>query len=57
MEERIIISKTETVGDELTIIKEPFTETKTVQVQLAHQEATVEKRPVYRSISASASYR
>jgi uncharacterized protein (TIGR02271 family) len=54
-EERIVISKTETVGDELTIIKEPFTETKTVQVELAHQEATVQKRPVYRSITTSSS--
>ena len=55
VEERIVISKTETVGDELTIIKEPFTETKTVQVELAHQEATVQKRPVYRSITTSSS--
>jgi uncharacterized protein (TIGR02271 family) len=53
VEERIVISKTETVGDELTIIKEPFTETKTVQVELAHQEATVQKRPVDETMAST----
>lgn len=52
-EERIVISKTETVGDELTIIKEPFTETKTVQVELAHQEATVQKRQVDETMAST----
>jgi len=52
-EERIVISKTETVGDELTIIKEPFTETKTIQVELAHQEATVQKRPVDETMAST----
>ena len=49
MEERIVVSKKETTGEEITIIKEPATETKTVQVQVAHQEATIERRPVNRA--------
>jgi uncharacterized protein (TIGR02271 family) len=46
MTERIVASKRETTGEEITIIKEPTTETKTIQVQVAHQEATIERRPV-----------
>ena len=46
MEERIVVSRRETTGEEITIIKEPATETKTVQVQVSHQEATIERRPV-----------
>jgi uncharacterized protein (TIGR02271 family) len=46
MTERLIASKKETTGEEITIIKEPATETKTVQVQVAHQEATIERKPV-----------
>ena len=46
MTERLVASKRETTGEELTIIKEPATETKTVQVQVSHQEATIERRPV-----------
>jgi uncharacterized protein (TIGR02271 family) len=46
MTERLVPSKRETTGEEITIIKEPATETKTVQVQVSHQEATIERRPV-----------
>jgi uncharacterized protein (TIGR02271 family) len=46
MTERLVASKKETTGEEITIIKEPATETKTVQVQVTHQEATIERIPV-----------
>ena len=34
MEERIVVSRRETTGEEIIVIKEPASETKTVQVQL-----------------------
>jgi uncharacterized protein (TIGR02271 family) len=46
MEERIVISKKATTGDEIIIIKEPTTETKTVQVEIAHEEAIIDKNSV-----------
>jgi uncharacterized protein (TIGR02271 family) len=46
MEERIVVSKKETTGEEITIIKEPATETKTVQVEIAHEEAIIDKNPI-----------
>jgi uncharacterized protein (TIGR02271 family) len=46
MTERLVASKRETTGEEITIIKEPATETRTIQVQVAHQEATIERRLV-----------
>ena len=46
MTERLVASKRETTGEEITIIKEPATETRTIQVQVAHQEATIERKPV-----------
>jgi uncharacterized protein (TIGR02271 family) len=49
MTERLIVSKRETTGEEIIIIKEPATETKTVQVQVVHQEATIERRLVNES--------
>jgi uncharacterized protein (TIGR02271 family) len=46
MEERIVISKRAITGEEITIIKEPATETKTVQVEIAHEEAIIDKNSV-----------
>ena len=55
IEERLNVSKQEST-QEATIIKEPVTETKTVEVPLTHEEVTIEKRPPrdrkYTSISA-----
>ncbi len=44
MAERLDISKKESVM-EATIIKEPVTETKTVEVPLTHEELIIERRP------------
>ena len=44
MAENLDISKTESVM-EATIIKEPVTETKTVEVPLIHEELIIERRP------------
>ena len=52
MTERLVASKKETTGEEITIIKEPATETKTVQVQVTHQEATIERIPVNKANAA-----
>jgi uncharacterized protein (TIGR02271 family) len=46
MTERLVASKRETTGEEIIIIKEPTTETQTIHVQVSHQEATIERRPV-----------
>ena len=46
MEERIVVSKRATTGEEIIIIKEPATETKTVQVEIAHEEAIIDKNAV-----------
>ena len=46
MEERIVVSKRATTGEEITIIKEPATETKTVQVEITHEEAIIDKNSV-----------
>ncbi len=46
MEERIVVSKTATTGEEITIIKEPATETKTVQVEVAHEEPIIDTNSV-----------
>jgi uncharacterized protein (TIGR02271 family) len=55
IEERLNVSKQEST-QEATVIKEPVTETKTVEVPLTHEEVTIEKRPPrdrkYTSISA-----
>ena len=45
MAERLEVSKTESVM-EATIIKEPVTETKTVEVPLIHEELIIERRAV-----------
>ena len=52
MEERIVVSRRETTGEEITIIKEPATETKTVQVQLTHEEPIIERNPVGEATSS-----
>jgi uncharacterized protein (TIGR02271 family) len=45
IEERLEVSKKETV-EEATVIKEPLKETKTVEVELTHEELIIEKRSV-----------
>jgi uncharacterized protein (TIGR02271 family) len=44
IEEKLNVSK-KVITDEATIIKEPVTETKTVEVSLMHEELIIEKRP------------
>jgi len=44
IEERLDVSKEESL-EEATIIKEPIKETKTVEVQLTHEELIIERRP------------
>jgi uncharacterized protein (TIGR02271 family) len=44
-EERLNVSKRATQQGEATITKEPYTETKTVEVPLTHEEVTIERRP------------
>ena len=44
IEEKLSVSK-KVITDEATIIKEPVTETKTVEVSLMHEEIIIEKRP------------
>jgi uncharacterized protein (TIGR02271 family) len=51
MTERLVASKRETTEEEITIIKEPTTEAKTIHVEVAHQEATIERRPVHKASS------
>jgi uncharacterized protein (TIGR02271 family) len=45
IEERLEASKKESM-EQATIIKEPIKETKTVEVQLTHEELIIERRPV-----------
>jgi uncharacterized protein (TIGR02271 family) len=44
IEEKLSVSK-KVITDEATIIKEPVTETKTIEVSLMHEEIVIEKRP------------
>jgi uncharacterized protein (TIGR02271 family) len=44
IEEKLHVSK-KIITDEATIIKEPVTETKTIEVPLMHEEIVIEKRP------------
>lgn len=48
IEERLNVSK-RTSTSEVTITKEPVTETKTVEVPVTHEELTVERRPASES--------
>ena len=52
MEERIVVSRRETTGEEIIVIKEPASETKTVQVQLTHEEPIIERNPVGEATSS-----
>ena len=45
VEEKLNISKREVTYNEATLIKEPITETKTVEVPLIYEELIVERRP------------
>jgi uncharacterized protein (TIGR02271 family) len=45
IEEKINVSR-KVITDEATIIKEPVTETKTIEVSLMREEIVIEKRPV-----------
>jgi uncharacterized protein (TIGR02271 family) len=44
IEEKLNVSK-KIITDEATIIKEPVTETKTIEVSVMHEEIVIEKRP------------
>lgn len=48
MEERLEVSKKMSTT-EATIVKEPVTETKTVEVPVTHEELRVERRPASKS--------
>jgi uncharacterized protein (TIGR02271 family) len=52
IEERLDVSKKESI-EEATVIKEPIKETKTVEVQLTHDELIVEKRAASKMTSSS----
>ena len=52
MEEKIELSKKETIR-EASLIKEPIRETKTVEVELKHEELIIEKRVVEKGSSSS----
>jgi len=52
MEEKLELSKKETI-QEASLIKEPTRETKTVEVELKHEELIIEKRVVEKGSSSS----
>src|SRR5919202_1954163 len=54
IEEKLEVSKKETI-QEAKMIKEPIKETKTVEVELKHEELIIEKRPVDKTSSTSTS--
>lgn len=45
VEEKLNVSKREVTYKEATLVKEPLTETKTVEVPVMHEELIVERRP------------
>ena len=45
VEEKLNISKKEVTYKEATLVKEPLTETKTVEVPVMHEELIIERRP------------
>jgi uncharacterized protein (TIGR02271 family) len=51
-EEKLAVSKKEDIQEE-TLIKEPVRETKTIQVQLKHEELVIEKRRVEKRSTSS----
>jgi stress response protein YsnF len=56
IEEKLNVSK-KVITDEATIIKEPVTETKTIEVSLMHEEIVIEKRPAAAASAAQANTR
>ena len=52
IEERLDVSKKESM-EEATVVKEPIKETKTVEVQLTHDELIVERQPVSKMTSTT----
>ena len=52
VEERLNISKRDVTYKEATLIKEPVTETKTVEVPITHEELIVERRPASESTTS-----
>jgi uncharacterized protein (TIGR02271 family) len=54
IEERLEASKKESM-EEATVIKEPLKETKTVEVQLTHEELIIERRPASKMTTTTAS--
>jgi uncharacterized protein (TIGR02271 family) len=52
IEEKLNVSK-KVIADEVTIIKEPVTETKTIEVSLMREEIVIEKRPTTAEGNAS----
>jgi uncharacterized protein (TIGR02271 family) len=53
VEERLNISKRDVTYKEATLIKEPLTETKTVEVPITHEELIVERRPASESTTST----
>jgi uncharacterized protein (TIGR02271 family) len=54
IEERLGVSKKES-REEATVIKEPIKETKTVEIELTHEELIIEKRPASKMTSTTTS--
>ena len=52
IEERLDVSKKES-REEATVIKEPMKETKTVEIELTHEELIIEKRPASKMTSST----
>lgn len=53
VEERLNISKRDVTYKEATLVKEPVTETKTVEVPITHEELIVERRPASKSTTST----
>ena len=53
VEERLNISKRDVTYKEASLIKEPVTETKTVEVPITHEELIVERRPASKSTTST----
>ena len=53
VEERLNISKRDVTYKEATLVKEPVTETKTVEVPITHEELVVERRPASKSTTST----
>ncbi len=53
VEERLNISKRDVTYKEATLVKEPVTETKTVEVPITREELVVERRPASKSTTST----